>query len=66
MLGVEDEPDGVMIGFGLVNHPDFGAYLHLDESLLDEIVKRYDLKVTSTNADVPLWAFGKEDGVKAN
>lgn len=44
MLGMEDEKDGIMIGFGLTEYPSFGAYLHLNESLLDEIVQRYDLK----------------------
>lgn len=44
MLGMEDEKDGVMIGFGLTEYPSFGAYLHLDERLLDEIVKKYGLK----------------------
>jgi len=60
MLGVEDEEDGVMIGFGLTNYPDFGAYLHLDGSLLDEIVKRYGLKATTTGIDRPLWALGED------
>jgi len=44
MLGMEDEKDGIMIGFGLTEYPSFGAYLHLNERLLDEIVKRYSLK----------------------
>lgn len=51
MLGMEDEKDGIMIGFGLTDYPSFGAYLHLDESLLDEIVQKYGLKA-------------KESGVK--
>jgi len=60
MLGIEDEEDGVMIGFGLTNYPDFGAYLHLDESLLDEIVKKYGLKVTRTGIEQPLWEVGRK------
>jgi len=59
MLGIEDEEDGVMIGFGLTNNPDFGAYLHLDGSLLDEIVKKYGLKATTTGIDRPLPEWGK-------
>jgi hypothetical protein len=59
MLGIEDEQDGVMIGFGLTNHPDFGAYLHLDESLLDEIVEKYALKPTRTTTERPLWEWDK-------
>lgn len=60
MQGIEDEQDGVMIGFGLTNYPDFGAYLHLDESLLDGIVKKYGLKVKATNTDRPLSEWGKD------
>lgn len=48
MLDHEDEQDGIMIGFGLTEYPDFAAYLHLDKSLLDEIVARYDLKIKTT------------------
>lgn len=48
MQGMEDEKDGIMIGFGLTDYPSFGAYLHLDESLLDEVVKKYGLKPTNT------------------
>ena len=43
MLGVEDEEDGVMIGFGLTNYQDFGIYLHLPPQLLDELVEKYSL-----------------------
>ena len=46
MRGLEDEKDGIMVGFGLTDHPSFGAYLHLDESLLDEVVKKYGLKAS--------------------
>lgn len=52
MQGMEDEKDGIMIGFGLTDYPAFGAYLHLDESLLDEIVKKYGLKPTNTGMDL--------------
>jgi len=52
MLGHEDEADGIMIGFGLTDYPAFGAYLHLDKSLLDEIVARYSLDVKPT-AEIP-------------
>ena len=60
MLGMEGEQDGVMISFGLTNHSDFGAYLHLDASLLDEIVKKYGLKVTGTDTDRPLCEWGED------
>ncbi len=52
MLGMEDEKDGIMIGFGLTEYPSFGAYLHLDERLLDEIVEKYSLKATNTSNDL--------------
>lgn len=48
MLDHEDEQDGIMIGFGLTEYPEFAAYLHLDKSLLDEIVARYNLKIKTT------------------
>ena len=51
MQGMEDEKDGIMIGFGLTDYPSFGAYLHLEESLLEEIVKRYKLKPTNVGVD---------------
>ena len=47
MQGMEDEKDGIMIGFGLTDYPSFGAFLHLDESLLDEVVAKYRLKPTN-------------------
>lgn len=50
MLDMEEEADGIMISFGLTNYPEFGAYLHLEESLLDEIVKKYGLKAKETGA----------------
>lgn len=50
MQGMEDEKDGIMIGFGLTEYPSFGAYLHLDERLLDEIVEKYSLKATDSGA----------------
>jgi len=50
MLGMEDEPDGIMIAFGLSNYPEFGAYLHLGMDLLDEIVEIYGLKAKETGA----------------
>ena len=51
MRGMEDEKDGIMIGFGLTDYPSFGVYLHLDESLLDEIVEKYELKATNVGVD---------------
>lgn len=61
MQGMEDEKDGIMIGFGLTDYPSFGAFLHLDESLLDEIVNKYKLKATNIGVDF-LFEFdrGKE------
>ncbi len=50
MLGMEDEKDGIMIGFGLTEYPSFGVYLHLNESLLDEIVQKYALKASESGA----------------
>jgi len=61
MQGMEDEKDGIMIGFGLTEYPSFGAYLHLDESLLDEIVEKYKLKPTNTGVD---YSFPGDDGKK--
>jgi hypothetical protein len=58
MQGMEDEKDGIMIGFGLTDYPSFGVFLHLDESLLDEIVKKYKLKEKNGGQE---WSpFGKE------
>lgn len=51
MQGMEDEKDGIMIGFGLTDYPSFGAYLHLDERLLDEIANKYKLKATNAGMD---------------
>ena len=51
MRGMEDEKDGIMIGFGLTAYPSFGVYLHLDESLLDVLVEKYNLKPTNTGMD---------------
>jgi hypothetical protein len=51
MWGMEDEKDGIMIGFGLTDYPSFGAYLHLEMELLDEIVKKYKLKPTNVGVD---------------
>lgn len=51
MQGMEDEKDGIMIGFGLTDYPSFGAYLHLDGSLLDGIVNKYKLKATNVGVD---------------
>ncbi|MDD4108770.1 MAG: hypothetical protein PHH93_08635 [Prolixibacteraceae bacterium] len=48
MLDHEDEQDGIMIGFGLTEYPEFAAYLHLDKSLLDEIVEKYGLEIKTT------------------
>lgn len=48
MLDHEDEQDGIMIGFGLTEYTEFAAYLHLDKSLLDEIVEKYALEIKST------------------
>ncbi|WP_163307672.1 hypothetical protein [Dysgonomonas sp. 521] len=42
-----------MIGFGLTDYPSFGIYLHLDESLQDEIVNKYNLKPTNMGMDFP-------------
>jgi len=61
MQGMEDEKDGIMIGFGLTDYPSFGAYLHLDESLLDEITDKYKLKPTNAGVDFPFWGG---DGTK--
>ena len=61
MQGMEDEKDGIMIGFGLTDYPSFGAYLHLEESLLDEIVERYRLKPTNVGVDYS-WLAGGRDG----
>ena len=60
MLGMEDEPDGIMIGFGLTEYPAFGAYLHLDMELLDEIVKKYKLEETGTETDRLLFTGGAD------
>lgn len=49
MIDHEDEQDGIMIGFGLTEYPAFAAYLHLDKSMLDEIVEKYGLKPKDTN-----------------
>ncbi|MDD4438644.1 MAG: hypothetical protein PHS04_11500 [Tissierellia bacterium] len=54
---MEDEKDGIMIGFGLTDYPSFGVYLHLDEGLLDEIVKIYELKPTDMGMD---FTFGNK------
>ncbi len=50
MQCMEDEKDGIMIGFGLTDYPSFGAFLHLDESLLDEIVQKHALKAIESGA----------------
>lgn len=50
MRGMEDEKDGIMIGFGLTDYPSFGAFLHLDENLLNEIVKKYELKPSDNSS----------------
>jgi len=57
MEGMEEEEDGIMIGFGLTDYPSYGAYLHLDKKLLDEIVKKYDLK--EKNGGREWFPFGK-------
>lgn len=51
MRGMEDEKDGIMIGFGLTDYPSFGVYLHLDESLLDEVVNKFNLKATNVEVN---------------
>ncbi|NDV64640.1 hypothetical protein [Bacteroides sp. 224] len=43
MEGMEEEEDGVMIGFGLTEYPSYGVYLHLHKKLLKDIVKKYNL-----------------------
>lgn len=43
MTGCEGEEDGIMVGFGLSGYPDFAAYLHLPESLLEELAIKYNL-----------------------
>lgn len=53
-----------MIGFGLTDYPSFGIFLHLDESLLDEIVNKYKLKATNVGVDYSL--FGGERGKYLN
>ncbi|GAE86357.1 hypothetical protein JCM10512_4863 [Bacteroides reticulotermitis JCM 10512] len=55
MEGMEDEKDGIMIGFGLTDYPSFGAFLHLDEGWLDEIVEKYELKATNVGVDYSLF-----------
>jgi hypothetical protein len=52
MQGMEDEKDGIIIGFGLTDYPSFGVYLHLDESLLDEIVEKYGLTAQNTGTSL--------------
>lgn len=56
MQGMEDEKDGVMLGFGLTDYPSFGAYLHLDEKFLNEIVEKYKLIVTNTSVNYSLFS----------
>mgnify|MGYP003623356984 FL=1 len=60
MLGMEDEPDGIMIGFGLTDYPAFGAYLHLGMEVLDEIIEKYKLEVTDTGTDRLLFTGGAD------
>jgi hypothetical protein len=61
MQGMEDEKDGIMIGFGLMDYQSFGAFLHLDESLLDEIVEKYNLKASDKSSQhLPFFGKGKE------
>ena len=48
MLGVEDEEDGIMIGFGLTYYEQYAAYLHLAPKYLKEIVSHYDLPEIET------------------
>jgi hypothetical protein len=61
MLDHEDEQDGIMIGFGLTEYPDFGAYLHLDKSLLDGIITEYNLKIKPTG-EIP-FQIRRDDSV---
>ena len=44
-LDIDDEEDGIMIGFGMRNYNDFGIYLYLPPELLDELVEKYSLAV---------------------
>ncbi len=53
MQDCEDEPDGIMIGFGLRDYPDFNAYLHLGVNLLTEITEKYGLHVSRKPLQVP-------------
>lgn len=62
MIDHEDEQDGIMIAFGLTEYPEFGAYLHLDKSLLGEIVTRYGLKESNTGRE-HLFLFDSEKGL---
>lgn len=57
MEGMEEEDDGIMIGFGLTDSPSYGAYLHLEKKLLDEIIEKYDLK--EKNGGREWFPFGK-------
>lgn len=60
MIGMEEEEDGVMIGFGLTNHSLFGAYLHLDKNLLPELVRKYKLEI-SGGMDFPILGATNRD-----
>ena len=57
MEGMEEEEDGIMIGFGLADYPSYGAYLHLDKKLLEKIVEKYGLK--EKNGGREWFPFGK-------
>ena len=46
MIDHENEQDGIMVSLGLTDYPTFGAYLHLNKSLLNEIVAKYSLEIS--------------------
>lgn len=62
MIDHEDEQDGIMIALGLTDHPTFGAYLHLDKKLLDEIVGKYGLKESKRSRERP-FLFNSGNGL---
>ena len=64
MQEMEEEKDGIMIGFGLTDYPSFGVFLHLDDNLLDEIVRKFNLKATNVGVDYSL--FGGDAGKYLN
>ena len=65
ILDHEDDEDGVMIGFGMSYHGDFGVYLHLPPELLNEIVEKYKLIAKPEPKEYASWVeFLAEEGLK--